>query len=150
MKTIISIIYLLASIIIIEAQVLNVYKTDGTIESFTLSQIDSITFTESGAVSWQPCPGIPTVTYAGKTYNTVQIGSQCWLKENLDVGTMINSTSSGYQQTNNSIIEKYCYDNNPANCETYGGLYEWPEAMQYSTTPGTKGICPDWLAYTDY
>jgi uncharacterized protein (TIGR02145 family) len=73
----------------------------------------------------------------------VQIGNQCWLKENLDVGTMINSTSAGgYQQTNNGIIEKYCYDNNPANCETYGGLYEWPEAMQYSTTPGTRGICP--------
>jgi len=28
----------------------------------------------------QPCPGVPTVDYAGKTYNTVQIGSQCWLK----------------------------------------------------------------------
>ncbi len=27
-----------------------------------------------------PCPGIPTVTYEGQTYNTVQIFSQCWLK----------------------------------------------------------------------
>lgn len=89
-----------------------------------------------------PCPGIPTVTYAGKTYNTVLIGSQCWLKENLDVGTLINSTTSGFLQTNNGIIEKYCYDNNAANCEMYGGLYEWPEAMQYVTTPGTQGICP--------
>ena len=88
------------------------------------------------------CPGIPTVTYAGKTYNTVLIGSQCWIKENLDVGTMINSTSGGFLQTNNGIIEKYCYDNNAANCEIYGGLYEWPEAMQYNTTPGAQGICP--------
>src|ERR1035437_4843578 len=37
------------------------------------------------------CQGIPTVTYSGKTYNTIQIGTQCWLKENLDVGTMIDS-----------------------------------------------------------
>ncbi|MCF6270716.1 MAG: hypothetical protein L3J41_13460, partial [Melioribacteraceae bacterium] len=87
-----------------------------------------------------PCPGIPTVTYAGKTYNTVQIGDQCWLKENLDVGSMIQGSEDA---TNNSTIEKYCYGNDPANCTTYGGLYQWNEAMQYSTTPGTQGICPD-------
>jgi len=113
----------------------NSYGTSGwsTVWNFT---------TASGSGGGQPCPGIPTVTYAGKTYNTVLIGSQCWLKENLDVGTMINSTGSGFQQTNNGIIEKYCYANNPANCEIYGGLYEWPEAMQYTTVPGTQGICP--------
>jgi len=35
------------------------------------------------------CLGTQTVDYVGKIYNTVQIGSQCWLRENLDVGTMI-------------------------------------------------------------
>jgi len=86
-----------------------------------------------------PCPGTPTVTYEGKIYNTVQIGDQCWLKENLDVGTMINGIDT---MKNNSVLEKYCYNNDPANCNTYGGLYQWDEAMQYSTTPGTEGICP--------
>jgi uncharacterized protein (TIGR02145 family) len=86
-----------------------------------------------------PCPGTPTVDYAGKIYNTVQVGNQCWLKENLDVGTMIVGDSN---QTNNSIIEKYCYSNNPTNCNTYGGLYQWNEAMQYFITPGARGICP--------
>jgi len=85
------------------------------------------------------CPGTPTITYAGKTYNTVQIGTQCWLKENLDVGTMIQGSAN---PNNNGTIEKYCYDNSPANCTTYGGLYQWNEAMQYVTTAGTKGICP--------
>jgi uncharacterized protein (TIGR02145 family) len=89
--------------------------------------------------SQNPCPGTPTVTYAGKIYNTVQIGSQCWLKENLDVGTMIDSLAN---PSNNGIIEKYCYGNNPANCTIYGGFYQWNEAMQYVTTEGTKGICP--------
>jgi uncharacterized protein (TIGR02145 family) len=90
-----------------------------------------------------PCPGTPTITYAGKTYNTVKISTQCWLKENLDVGTMISSSNPADSMRNNSIIEKYCYDNNPNNCATYGGLYLWSEAMEYITTPGTKGICPD-------
>jgi uncharacterized protein (TIGR02145 family) len=45
--------------------------------------------------------------------------------------------------SNNSTIEKYCYDNDPNQCAIYGGLYQWNEAMAYSTTPGTKGICPD-------
>ena len=86
-----------------------------------------------------PCPGTPTVNYAGKIYNTVKIGEQCWLRENLDVGTMIQVTE---EMTDNGIIEKYCYDNDPNNCNTYGGLYQWNETMQYSTTPSTQGICP--------
>jgi len=85
------------------------------------------------------CPGMPTVLYEGKTYHTVQIGSQCWLKENLNVGTMILVNQN---PTNNSIIEKYCYNDDSTNCNTYGGLYQWNEAMQYVITQGTQGICP--------
>jgi uncharacterized protein (TIGR02145 family) len=85
------------------------------------------------------CPDCPTVLYEGKTYHTVQIGTQCWLKENLDVGTMILGIQN---QTNNSVIEKYCYNDDPNNCVTYGGLYQWDEAMQYVTNEGATGICP--------
>jgi uncharacterized protein (TIGR02145 family) len=95
---------------------------------------------DGGGAMGEPCPGIPTVTYEGKTYNTVLIGAQCWLKENLDVGTMIQGNQDAL---NNGIIEKYCYNNDLNNCDTYGGLYQWNEAMQYVTTQGTKGICPD-------
>ncbi len=86
-----------------------------------------------------PCEGIPTVEYAGKTYHTVQVGSQCWLKENLNVGTMINVSSN---QANNGIIEKYCYDDDSSKCKIYGGYYRWDEVMQYSVTEGAQGICP--------
>ncbi len=42
-----------------------------------------------------------------QTYSTVQIGDQCWMKENLNY------------TTGNS----WCYDDNPANCDIYGRLY---------------------------
>ena len=94
-----------------------------------------------------PCPGIPTITYKDQVYNTVLIGSQCWLKENLNVGTMINGTDD---MEDNGIIEKYCYDNDTVNCDIYGGLYQWDEMMQYTTTQGAQGICPpDWHIPTD-
>ncbi len=91
------------------------------------------------------------VTYAGESYPTVQIGTQCWFAKNLNVGSMITGTSD---QMNNSTLEKYCYNNDPANCSTYGGLYQWAEAVQYqngasntaSPSPAfsgnIKGICP--------
>lgn len=93
------------------------------------------------------CLAAPIETYEGQTYHTVQIGAQCWLKENLNLGTMISGTSN---QANNGIIEKYCYDNNSANCATYGGLYQWNEMMAYTTQQGTQGICPlGWHIPTD-
>ncbi len=91
------------------------------------------------AVHGPTCPGVPTVSYYGKIYNTVQIADQCWLREDLDAGIMVSGDSA---QTDNGVIEKYCYDNNPSNCDTYGGLYQWREAMQYNPTEGGQGICP--------
>ena len=79
------------------------------------------------------------VDYGGFSYGTVQIGSQCWLDENLNVGTMVPGVTD---QTNNATLEKYCFDDDPVNCGAYGGLYQWDEVMQYDSTEGAQGICP--------
>ena len=79
------------------------------------------------------------VVYEQQNYNTIQIGTQCWFKENLNAGTMIAGTNN---QTNNGTIEKYCYDDIAANCNTLGGLYQWDEMMQFVNSPSVKGICP--------
>jgi uncharacterized protein (TIGR02145 family) len=109
------------------------------------------TLTKSTSVCPPTCPGIPTISYGGQTYHTVQIGTQCWLKENLNIGIRIDALTD---QTNDSIIEKYCYDNADSNCNVYGGLYQWGEAVKYfngasnSTTwtlppsGNVTGICP--------
>ena len=83
----------------------------------------------------------------GQIYNTVQIGEQCWMAENLNIGTQINIIS---EQTDNGVLEKYCYNNDVANCEVYGGLYQWQESMQYSSQQAVQGICPlGWHIPTD-
>lgn len=88
-----------------------------------------------------------TVTYGSKTYTSVVIGTQCWMKENLDIGVAVAGNTN---QANNGVIEKYCYNNDPANCNNFGGLYQWGEMMQYSVVPGSRGICPDgWHIPTD-
>jgi uncharacterized protein (TIGR02145 family) len=87
----------------------------------------------------EPCPGMPTVVYEGKTYHTLQIGTQCWFRENLNAGTRVNGIIA---QSNNGILEKYCYNDNEDSCTIYGGLYQWNEAMQYATVPGSQGVCP--------
>jgi uncharacterized protein (TIGR02145 family) len=109
---------------------LTLYYPDST-RVVNISGLDSMTIFICGASK---------VSYGGKDYNTILIGNQCWLKENLDIGMKINH---GTLPQNNATIEKYCHSDLQANCDAYGGLYEWNEAMQYITTPGTQGICPD-------
>jgi uncharacterized protein (TIGR02145 family) len=75
----------------------------------------------------------------GKSYSTVIIGTQCWLGQNLNTGTRIDHTVTS---SDNSILEKYCYNDQESNCDVYGGLYNRQEMMQYVTTPGTQGVCP--------
>ncbi len=86
-----------------------------------------------------PCPGADSVLYEGQWYHTVQIFSQCWMAQNLNVGVKINAPAA---QTNNGIIEKYCLSNNANSCLTYGGVYKWDEMMQYTAQAGAQGICP--------
>lgn len=82
-----------------------------------------------------------TISYGGQTYETVGIGSQCWLAENLNINpnNADNSNCSG---------NRYCYNNNIANCNEYGGLYRWNDIMcgessSSSNPSGVQGICPN-------
>ncbi len=83
-----------------------------------------------------------TVTdYDGNVYHTVTIGTQTWLKENLNTTHAPDGTA----------ITRYCYDDRTTGCGTnYGGLYTWDTAMNGSTTEGAQGICPTgWHIPTD-
>ncbi len=58
----------------------------------TYSNTISVT-TDVCGCSPAPCAGTPTVSYWGETYNTVQIGGQCWMVENLRTTQYRNGTS---------------------------------------------------------
>ncbi len=101
---------------------------------------------------WSVCVGMSfscglPIDIDGNTYETIEVGTQCMMAENLNVGTRIDGS---LDQTDNSIIEKYCYNDLPSRCDTFGGLYQWDEMMQYVTTEGVQGICPTgWHIPTD-
>jgi uncharacterized protein (TIGR02145 family) len=84
----------------------------------------------------------------GKTYLTVQIGGQCWMAENLNVGERLDGIKT---PGNNDLIEKHCYNDDEANCDLYGGIYTWDEMMDHTTIEMTQGICPKgWHIPSDY
>ena len=78
----------------------------------------------------------------GNVYETVQIGGQLWMAENLTV-THYNNGDEIPNITNNSdwgvlFTGAYCdYDNNPTNSGTYGRIYNW------YTIDDDRGVCPD-------
>lgn len=92
--------------------------------------------------------GLPVVDERdGQSYNTVLIGDQCWMAENLNVGSRIDGIEDPVEDSN---IEKYCYDNLESNCDIYGGLYKWDEMMGWTTEEGAQGICMEgWHVPTD-
>src|SRR3989339_21003 len=101
----------------------------------------SLVVSPSGAVNTFVCGEDQVFDISGHGYNTVKIGSDCWMAENLNTGEMIASVSTS--PTNDGDIEKWCYADSSANCDIYGGLYAWDEAMSYVTTAGVQGICPN-------
>ena len=91
----------------------------------------------AGAV--KSCPGLATVTDVdNNAYNTVLIGTQCWMASNLRVtkynnGTLIpldnsgGSTGDGSTETwtarTSGALTVYAHSN--GNLITYGYLYNW-------------------------
>jgi len=105
-------------------------------------------------------PGNTVIDLEGNIYNTVTIGTQTWLAENLkstkyNDGTEIPNVTDSITWSALST-GAYCdYDNNPSNSDTYGRLYNWFAAA----STNTRNICPtgwhvpsdaEWKTLTDY
>jgi uncharacterized protein (TIGR02145 family) len=103
------------------------------------------------AVSWNRCPGTPTVTdIDGNMYNTVQIGNQCWMQSNLKVSRFRNGDSilTGFSNSdwyNLFYTPAYSIYNNDAQNEIiFGKLYN------HVSVRDSREICPTgWHVPTD-
>ena len=113
-----------------------------------------------------PCSGTLTVTdIDGNEYNTVMIGTQCWMKENLRTTHYADSTPIPVGESY-TFTEPYRYapNNDSVNVAAYGYLYNWVAVMNGAessrTNPsGVQGICPsgwhvpsdaEWTQLADY
>lgn len=97
----------------------------------------------------RPCPGTPTVSDVdGNTYATVQIGSQCWMAENLRTTKYADGTAIAQGSSTSTTMGYWYYPNNDSiNKSTYGLLYNWKAVMGTSSSSssnpsGVQGVCP--------
>jgi uncharacterized protein (TIGR02145 family) len=102
-----------------------------------------------------PIAPLPTTTISevtdvdGNVYDTVKIGTQVWLQQNLKTthyrdGSPIVNIADSVQWANLLTGATCTYNNNPVNESTYGYLYNW-----YAVT-NPAGICPvGWHVPTD-
>ena len=101
----------------------------------------------------------------GNTYNTVQIGTQCWMKENLRTTKYADGTAISQGSSTSTTTPYWYYPNNSSsNKPTYGLLYNWKAVMRNSSSSsanpsGVQGVCPtgwhvpsdaEWTQLTDY
>ena len=64
-----------------------------------------------------------------KVYCTEKIGNQCWMGQSLNIGDYRKVSNATPWDFNTAGIQKWCKDNDAANCDIYGGMYEWWEVV---------------------
>ena len=127
---------------------------------------ETILNTHTNSRDGQSCASGSTVTDRdGNIYNTVQIGNQCWMKENLRTTKYADGTSISQGSDYSTTVGYWYYPNNSSsNKATYGLLYNWKAVMRNASSSsanpsGVQGICPtgwyvpsdaEWTQLTDY
>lgn len=100
------------------------------------------------------CPAVTPPDANGRVYNAgILLGCRCWMRENINVGTYVEATANASVYATPGI-QKLCYGNDVSYCASYGGLYNWNEAVSGGLISdikyvngdpgqGIQGICPD-------
>jgi uncharacterized protein (TIGR02145 family) len=124
---------------------------DGTLNVSDAVFIINHVFIGGSAPDPNCCDACPsTVTdYDGNVYQTVLIGDQCWMMENLKVTHYRNGDPipnvTGDIEWSNLTTGGYCnYNHNEGNVVTYGRLYNWYAAAD------SRNLAPEgWHVPTD-
>ena len=88
------------------------------------------------------CGGLTTLTDArdSQTYNIVEIGTQCWMAQNLNYGIYEDLPASGNQPSGYKYCQNYSGVND-SSCPI-GGLYEWDNLMKGAFSCNGDSTCP--------
>jgi uncharacterized protein (TIGR02145 family) len=93
----------------------------------------------------------------GNTYNTVQIGNQVWMSENLKTtryrnGGLIPNVTDGTAWSNSTTGAWSYYNNDVSNNAIYGKLYKWYTTLGDTLCPTGWGVPTDaeWTTLTNY
>lgn len=95
------------------------------------------------------CGALIVTDYDGNTYNTVQIGNQCWMKQNMRTTHFANGVSIPQGSGGStSVAYYYNYNNSSLSLAQRGYLYNWSAAMHGAGSSdanpsGVQGICPN-------
>ena len=135
----------------VRAYAINVIDTSfGEIESFTTLFL---------------CGTTKVKDYDNNEYATLQLGTQCWMKENLRTTHYANGDNIDLGSTTSTVIKYRYYPKGDSNyVSSYGFLYNWIAAMNGSSSSianpsGIQGVCPsgwhlpssaEWLQMTNY
>ncbi len=108
----------------------------------------------------------PVTDIDGNTYAVVQLGTQCWMAENLRTTRYANGLAipMGSTETYTNIAYRFYPNKSSSNVSTYGYLYNWRAVMgnspsSSSNPSGIQGICPtgwhvpsnaEWTTMTNY
>lgn len=96
----------------------------------------------------QICPGSSIVfDYDSNIYNTVRIGNQCWMKENLRTTHYQDGTEIPLASGYSTLPACYSPGGSSNNVPQYGYLYNWTAVMNNASSSaavpsGVQGICP--------
>ena len=77
-----------------------------------------------------PCNGLTSINYNGYNYDLVEIGNQCWFKENLRTancnnGDPISNITDNTEWSNTTTPASCFYNNLPSYQNSHGNLYNW-------------------------
>ena len=93
-----------------------------------------------------PCKEQTVKDIDGNSYNTLALGNQCWMRENLRTTRYANGESIQLGQAPDGLhAVRYCPNNDSANVKTYGYLYNWNALTHGNTDNGgapMQGVCP--------
>ncbi len=138
------------------------YMVDSTNKSYSFTGCIGTSTSPSASTSSSTVSAMPSGTFVcgqnitdndGHQYTTVQVGTQCWMKENIRTrlnpdGSCINGQVNNVCniQANNTAFDCISTSSNArdssVDCTSGYAIYTWAGMMNGATTEGAQGICP--------